>query len=678
MKARKGGGELLDIALIPPDVSAPDDAAREALRQTLLVLKLPQLRALATGRGVVSKGSQRETLAPAILDSILDPAQQEPIIGALKSTERAVLALGLLLDWRRSPLAAGSLRRLLPQASPAAIENALAHLAETGLLLPHTALSSRIDPYYHLPAAVEVTLLPLLPALRAFSGDLPDWPAAPDARPPATPRALRKIEAVLGALAAGDYAPAEAGPRDYRGQPTWALGRWEVVGEALPAPARRTAAGQAPAGVQVAAGRPLLAGDGLARLRDTAGLESDEEATFFIHLLEALNLVRRGAGTLIWQPHVVDGLRAQPVAETLIQVITATMNLSSWSELDMVLAGDRDLALFRNQALHYAEPSHMRSEVGHIRQALFGLLGWLPVGAWYDADALLTYLQMLYPELPTTTGPTIGGWEQQTWWLARSDGNGGWQPLDRRSPPDWTRGLGRLAAAALRGPLSWLGLVEMTTIKGAPPRGEVTSVAGFRVTDVGAALGQRPPELWGVHPLPAGTAPDPARGPALRVQGSGERPLLALDPRAVPLEAQRLLSLMADLARADSDLLLYRLSADSIRRAYDAGQDAAGIQRVLTMLAGEELPAVRRRIEAWWGAYGRLRFYTGVALMRFNDDFTLAELLASTNLGSHLLYQFSPRLVALRNEGLTKLIGELTRSGHRPRVIESVAGGEAS
>ena len=118
-------------------------------------------------------------------------------------------------------------------------------------------------------------------------------------------------------------------------------------------------------------------------------------------------------------------------------------------------------------------------------------------------------------------------------------------------------------------------------------------------------------------------------------------------------------------------MCIFRLTAAAARQGFDRGLDLDGVLALLRRLAGDTLPpALVARLRGWWAAYGRLRFYSGVTLLSFHDDFTLAELLASTGLSNYLLYQFSPRLVAVANTEVDKLIGELQRAGHMPRVID--------
>jgi len=671
MKARKTPGSLAlpDIAVLPAALRGEDSAAQEALRQLLLTQKLPQLRAVAAARGVNTRGTQRETLVAALIESLGDSATQTRLLGDLTQPARAILALAVVLDWTSHPVTAGLVRRLLREGtSGAAIEAALNRLTELGLLLSPDGLS-RPDPSYVLPQVIRDGLIPLLPEVRAYSGDLPATDSAAAGLAETLPLALGKLAALLRALAGAEYLTAAPAPRPYRGRETWNMGRWEVVGEP-PVPLRR-GRDEPPVGIEVADGRGVLAPDDLARLHAAAGLGSEEETQFYLALAEAMGLVRHPGRSLVVPAGGLDG--DETMTDLILRLVTAYMNLNTWSELDPLLHSDPALALFRNHILHYAEPLHMRTDVAHIRQALQAVLAWLPVGAWHDTHTVLTSLHRLFPELPTPSAGVAFGWEQLTWWLARSDGHGGWIYLDRNSTPDWMRGLGKLVATVISGPLVWLGLAEATAIDGTLLGGARRDApAGFRLTALGGALlGNRPPEIATLPLVPVGAKPPAKEAPAARVRPDGADLLLLLDPRALPLDQLIAIGRFAEPVRVDPELSTYRLTARAVRRAFEDGLTAADIAGTLRGLTGEALSAAcDARLQGWWDAYGRLRFYSGVTLIRFSDDFTLTELLTTTDLGNLILYQFSPRLVAVPETVVDRLLADLTRAGHTPRVVD--------
>ncbi len=675
MKARKttgGNAWLPEIAVLPADLRLDAPEAHDALRAVLLVQKLPQLRAVAAARGVNARGTQRETLVMALVESLMDAATQTRLISDLTQPARAILALAVVLDWTSRPVTVAVVRRLLRDGTNGpAIEAGLNRLTELGLLLSPDG-TARPDPSYMMPEVIRDGLIPLLPEVRAYSGDLPQANGAADGLAEMVPAALIKLTALLVALGQAEYQIAPATPRPYRGRQTWNMGRWEVVGE-MPMP-RTRGRDEPPLGIEVADGRPLSAPDDLTRLRVATRLGSDDETQFYLALAEALGLVRRPGRSLVVPAGGLEALAGESsIMDLLLKVVSAYMNLNTWSELDPLLHRDPALAVFRNHSLHYAEPVHMWTDVAHIRQALQATLAWLPVGAWHDTHSVLSCLHRLFPELPTTTTGVAFGWEQLTWWLSRSDGHGNWIYLDRNSTPDWMRGIGKLAATMIAGPLVWLGLAEATAIDGTALHGDrADSPAGFRLTPLGGALlGNRPPELATLPLVPVGTKPPAKDGVAARVRPDGADLLLVLDPRALPLERLIAIGRFAEPVRLDPELSTYRLTARSVRNGFAAGLTVADVAGTLRDLTGDALPpAADGRLQGWWDTYGRLRFYTGVTLISFNDDFTLTELLTTTDLGSSLLYQFSPRLVAVPESAVDRLLADLTRAGHTPRVVD--------
>ncbi len=92
----------------------------------------------------------------------------------------------------------------------------------------------------------------------------------------------------------------------------------------------------------------------------------------------------------------------------------------------------------------------------------------------------------------------------------------------------------------------------------------------------------------------------------------------------------------------------------------------------LTDRSAQPLPtAVSATIEQWWLGYSSVHLYDDVTLVELGDDYLLAELLASTSLGDALIHTFSPRLIAVAPAAVDSLVGQLTRLGHAPRVVEA-------
>ncbi len=78
--------------------------------------------------------------------------------------------------------------------------------------------------------------------------------------------------------------------------------------------------------------------------------------------------------------------------------------------------------------------------------------------------------------------------------------------------------------------------------------------------------------------------------------------------------------------------------------------------------------ALAESLRGWRESFGSVQIYSRVALLELADDYALAELMAGTSLSNYLLYRFSPRLAALRPEGLEALQAEMEKKGYTPKV----------
>jgi hypothetical protein len=78
--------------------------------------------------------------------------------------------------------------------------------------------------------------------------------------------------------------------------------------------------------------------------------------------------------------------------------------------------------------------------------------------------------------------------------------------------------------------------------------------------------------------------------------------------------------------------------------------------------------ALAAQVRAWEARWGEVQIYRHLALVELADDYALDELLAGTSLSRHLLYRFSPRLIAVQPAGLDALRAELVAKGYTPRL----------
>jgi hypothetical protein len=186
-------------------------------------------------------------------------------------------------------------------------------------------------------------------------------------------------------------------------------------------------------------------------------------------------------------------------------------------------------------------------------------------------------------------------------------------------------------------------------------------VIAFRITDFGARLFGQTLDYE-----------------APRVKGIGDQPAVRFMPNGdvnLRLEAAspELLSLLTQVCEARTDpsgQLIYRLSAAGVSKLFEAGWEADPLIATLQETIGQTLPrSMIESIQQWWGNFGSLHLYSNIALIELADDYALTELLASTSLAQHLLYRFSPRLIAIRADGVEALQTELVKKGYTPKTI---------
>jgi hypothetical protein len=336
---------------------------------------------------------------------------------------------------------------------------------------------------------------------------------------------------------------------------------------------------------------------------------------------------------------------AQPPLERAVFLFAACATLNTWTELD------------RLSDLHHPAP-HLR-HVGNIgygqnyaamlgtlsvaRGFLLLMLRRVPPDRWIDLEAFVARARAFH------VNPNV-------WPLV----HGAYLDLNGRQPNlstalDWQEVYGSFLETILTGPLWWQGAVELAT--------RLDRVVASRLTGLGTRLfGQN---LDYVLPRSAETRDRSA----VAFLANGD---LVLQVEAA---STGLLGLLTQVCEAQSDpagQLIYRLSLAGVARLFESGWDEAKLIGALRKSIGQPLPDVWRELIAqWWANFGTLHLYADVAVIELADDHALNELLAGTSLARHLLYRFSPRLIAVRAEGVEELRAELVRKGYTPKTMNN-------
>ncbi|MBI5563323.1 MAG: helicase-associated domain-containing protein [Chloroflexi bacterium] len=380
-----------------------------------------------------------------------------------------------------------------------------------------------------------------------------------------------------------------------------------------------------------------------ADLADAVGVTPDR-LDFALRLLIASGIIMAAPGqplVIVEQP--CNDWLAQPLLDRALTLFAAYANLNTWTELD------------RLSELHHPAP-HVR-HTGNVAygQTYASTLGSLSVARgflmlmlrraspnrWIDLEAFVEHARAFHINL-------------NVWPLVQ----GAYLDLNGRQPnianaKDWQDVYGSFLETVLTGPLWWQGVVELAT--------RFDRVTAFRLTEFGA-------RLFGQNLDYAPPRSGDARGrSAVTFQPNGD---LALN---VETASTALLGLLTQVCEARSDpagQLIYRLSPAGVSRLFESGWDDAKLIGALQKSIGQSLPdSWRKSIEQWWANYGTLHLYADVAVIELADDYALTELLAGTSLAKHLLYRFSPRLIAVRPEGVDELRSDLIRKGYTPKIM---------
>lgn len=241
------------------------------------------------------------------------------------------------------------------------------------------------------------------------------------------------------------------------------------------------------------------------------------------------------------------------------------------------------------------------------RRALLDLLATLQTDAWLRIDDVVTAIHRVDPDFQRRDG------RYDTWLLYNRDDRlvSGWE--------DWDLVEGALIRATLRGPLHWLGLVDLDD-----------SQERMRWSPLGA------------HVI-AGAAPPP-EPPALPliVQGTFE----VLCPAEASLYARFQLSRVAELQQAGS-IAVYQLTRRALLQAVERGIDVEAVLRFLREQSAEPLPpAVEYTLREWASQAEQVRLEDAV-LLQTVDPVVLARLRADRSLDLAAAEQLGPTLLRL-------------------------------
>jgi hypothetical protein len=376
-------------------------------------------------------------------------------------------------------------------------------------------------------------------------------------------------------------------------------------------------------------------------LRAKAG-HTDEESEFYYALLENMDVVDAEPGQPIsHRQEVFERILSLPTTLQMYLVMYTWMNATTWSEMDVLRRTADDIRLRRNLMYTSFKPQDLYREWSTGRQTVLRFLSTIEEDRWISLDGFLKAIFDIKPDLVRTLS------DPAVWWLESRKT----KKQFGTTFEDWQESSGRFVLTILEGPLYWLGAVSLGYDDG--------QLVAFKVTPVGSFALQRRSSIVEAEP----------RAMAHGTVQLKDDLTVTLVPGQAPAQLHDLLHMIGQLEETTPERFVYQITAEGVLLALEQGLTIESLLDRLSQWCGTTVPSSwQERMAAWSENYGKLHVYDAIALIEMADDYALQELLSNTSLRSHLIHQFSPRLVAVCPDAIGDLIQEMEKRGYTPHV----------
>jgi len=615
-----------------------------------------QLRELARWLGLVPKGNSRvglaEQVAPALQARVARMSQSPDALLEGLTLEQQALARRLLTACdHRLPFArnlAAALWSTAPERAARPQSDALRHASAILEELHRRALLFPTVPGQHqnLERDIYYRWLPLGDA----RPPVVQWhvPLGEEVSTTSASQAgfIESFEAFLQAVAASGITLGKAfKPHPSADYLPW-LSRWEHDAEEAERilRSRKDWAPSPSTGMSVPL-RYALSPTALLALESRTGF-STPQLEFFFAIACALQLIEPPA-----DESATLSVQTQALEEWLLSTPEQKLRRAwqAWSERIMagleicsaVVRASRGFRVMRAIGARTFTPATLAAEWCALRRYVLRVLRGLPPAKWIRWHGLRAQLFHFYPECL---------WQVATpshWWLA-------WASNDVRlrlsQAEEWHASVGLIIEHIIRDSLAWFGAVEVRMAKN-------RELDAFRITQLGTWLLEGQPEA-----LPAEALPKPR--PVERIEWLDEHTL-----RVPPgPERAELVTLLRRAAVNGGAPFSYVFNAKSVEYGLLEGVTLAELTAQLNRHGVHLTPAVEHMFNTLGARLGRVRVYPSLAVLELADPAAAQELLSSTDLKAHVLYQVSPRVFILRPEDLEALIAQIQQKGYMPRV----------
>ncbi|NLS78811.1 MAG: hypothetical protein GXY76_16275 [Chloroflexi bacterium] len=615
-------------------------AWREVMRW-LEERSVQELRQLAQVRGASPHATRKVELVAELVGLLTNRESVERAIAEVSEAELATLQMVYLLATEEGLSRQEVQKALLAWYGPLVAKDATAHLENlrSRALLFGTPDAAGATARFQLPKAVAACLHSLRKPIESLT-------LSEDSQTRHLPTSLL-LEAILalwqytkesamrirGLSMASSGQPQE--PGEYSEQPN--LNRWleeqqrgqEIDNDELYVDIPLPAHGLEPAD--------------LSELARATGCPP-EMIEFICALLLEMGLVTLAADELQVNELAMERYRRHGEVQKLQALTLAWLGTSRWSELRLA-AGRMQARLQRHIRAQEVGYRQISQDISHTRQFIARLLSLLDKNRWYSLDSLLEAIGQLCPDLACLAQSQVALLPR--WRLAGPEA----KPIAHTNAAAWRQSYGQIVAATVEGPLAWLGCVSLAYRDG--------ELVAFQLNGLGQyVLGRFPRAL--------------SSGGDMRPLTVAEDLTISVQLGRVDAEIHDFLGQFTDLVEAESDIFRYRISPQQLNQALESGITLQGILSFLERVSGAALPdSAKRKLTEWCDSYGSVRLYEGLTVIEFADDYALRELMNTTSLADHLIYQLSPRMVVIEPDSLEALMSEMVKKGYTPKVEEA-------
>lgn len=629
----------------PPEFVTDEHAAsttgyEDEYHEMLAEQTLVELRAIARRRGIEIKGTRKEPIVEELAAQLSRPEGIRKQIHQLDELTRQLFAyLNLII----SPTYGLSSEHIIDTLSGKKIDvsrrtliTRLNDLAELGLLL--TFKRDNLV-YYSLPQAVRL----LIPPQPGFIAPYVDEAPAPfEIKERSSTSIVQALYTVWNYVLQKHPHREKSLPR--RAQERWPqLSGWDYELDELTEMERlkRDVYGLYGQSMTVPPPPYRLGSADRAALRTSTG-HSDPEIDFYYALLESIRAVEAQPGAPVTtRPQIFEQLLSMSPSLRMYTIAHAWLTTTTWSEMDLLRQVKDDLRLRRSLSYPSFQPADLYREWGAGRQTVLRFLTPALEGEWLSVEGLLKAIFEIMPNMLHSQSNTT------TWWLESTHT----KKQFGTTYEDWHDSVGQFVRAVLEGPLLWLGAVSLGYREG--------KLLAFRVTPAGAFIMHRRANLVEAEI-------EPAAEDAVRFENNLT---VSIVPGYAPAQLHELLHHLGTLEETTPQRFVYRISAEGVLHALEQGQTIERLLEQLEAWSGKRVPADWKiKVQEWSQNYGKLHIYDEMTLIEMADDYALQELFSNTSLREHVIYQFSPRLVAIRPEALDRLVGEMEKQGYMPRI----------